>query len=168
LADRTLIVCPANLTFQWQRELNEKFDEKFKVLKGGEIRDQFGINQWLEQKQVITSLDLAKRSEILPGLRQVHWDLTIVDEAHRMSAFDLEHKTLRYRLGELLRDAVITYSFLQQRLTKGINQFSFFTTLDQDAYADVRSIKEAMNQRRSSILPSTDQGSHGLLSGASA
>ena len=94
LADRTLIVCPANLTFQWQRELNEKFDEKFKVLKGGEIRDQFGINQWLEQKQVITSLDLAKRSEILPGLRQVHWDLTIVDEAHRMSAFDLEHKTL--------------------------------------------------------------------------
>ena len=53
LADRTLIVCPANLTFQWQRELNEKFDEKFKVLKGGEIRDQFGINQWLEQKQVV-------------------------------------------------------------------------------------------------------------------
>jgi len=49
LADRTLIVCPANLTFQWQRELNEKFDEKFKVLKGGEIRDQFAINQWLEQ-----------------------------------------------------------------------------------------------------------------------
>jgi len=44
LADRTLIVCPANLTFQWQRELNEKFDEKFRVLKGGEIRDQFGIN----------------------------------------------------------------------------------------------------------------------------
>ena len=26
LADRILIVCPANLTFQWQRELLEKFD----------------------------------------------------------------------------------------------------------------------------------------------
>lgn len=34
LADRILVVCPANLTFQWQRELKEKFDEKFTVLKG--------------------------------------------------------------------------------------------------------------------------------------
>ncbi len=56
--------------------------------KGYDIRDQFGVNQWMEQKRVITSLDLAKRKDILPGLRQVHWDLVIVDEAHRMSASD--------------------------------------------------------------------------------
>lgn len=30
LAERILIVCPANLTFQWQRELKEKFDEVVK------------------------------------------------------------------------------------------------------------------------------------------
>src|SRR5690606_2700292 len=86
LAERILIVCPANLAFQWQRELKEKFDAKFLVMKGQDIRDQFGVNQWLERSRVITSLDLAKRSDILPGLRQVHWDLVIVDEAHRMSA----------------------------------------------------------------------------------
>ena len=86
LIERVLVVCPANLAFQWQRELKEKFDEKFLVLKGSDIRDQFGVNQWLEQKQIITSLDLAKRTEILPGLQQVHWDLVIVDEAHRMPA----------------------------------------------------------------------------------
>src|SRR5262249_8701242 len=80
--------------FQWQRELKEKFDEKFLVLKGGDIRDQFGVNQWLEQKQVITSLDLAKRTEILPGLRQVPWDLVVVDEAHRMSC---RHRHARRR-----------------------------------------------------------------------
>ena len=50
LIERVLVVCPANLTFQWQRELNEKFDEKFLVFKGSDIRDQFGVNQWLEQK----------------------------------------------------------------------------------------------------------------------
>ena len=104
LAERILIVCPANLSFQWQRELKEKFDEKFLVLKGGDIRDQFGMNQWLEQKRVITWLDLAKRHEILPGLKQVHWDFVIVDEAHRMSAADESHKSQRYKLGELLRD----------------------------------------------------------------
>ena len=49
------------------------------------IREQFGVNQWMEQTKVITSLDLAKRTQMLPGLRQAHWDLVIVDEAHRMS-----------------------------------------------------------------------------------
>jgi SNF2 family DNA or RNA helicase len=34
LADRVLVVCPANLAFQWQRELREKFDEKFVGILG--------------------------------------------------------------------------------------------------------------------------------------
>jgi SNF2 family DNA or RNA helicase len=59
LADRVIIVCPANLTFQWQRELKEKFDEQFYVIKGEAIRDQFGVNQWQQHPRVITSLDLA-------------------------------------------------------------------------------------------------------------
>src|SRR5712692_10397209 len=33
LAERILILCPANLAFQWQRELHEKFDEKFHVIR---------------------------------------------------------------------------------------------------------------------------------------
>jgi hypothetical protein len=53
-------VCPANLAFQWQRELRDKFDEQFEVLKGPDLREQYGINQWLERTQVVTSLDLAK------------------------------------------------------------------------------------------------------------
>jgi len=43
LAERILIVCPANLAFHWQRELKEKFDTKFVVLKGQDICDQFGV-----------------------------------------------------------------------------------------------------------------------------
>ena len=103
--ERILIVCPANLTFQWQRELREKFEQQFEVMRGSDIHNQFGMNQWLERPQVVTSLDLAKRQDILPGLEQVHWDLVIVDEAHRMSASDESHKSLCYRLGEKLRDS---------------------------------------------------------------
>lgn len=150
LAERILIVCPANLAFQWQRELKEKFDEKFQVLKGGEIRDQFGINQWLEQKKVITSLDLAKRSEILPGLRQVQWDLVIVDEAHRLSWMPPSRKTARYALGELLRDTTDHLLLLTATPHKGDpdNFTLFLQLLDADVYADVRSIREAMDRRR--------------------
>jgi superfamily II DNA or RNA helicase len=150
LAERILIVCPANLAFQWQRELKEKFDTKFLVLKGQDIREQFGVNQWLERNRVITSFDLAKRQEILPGLRQVHWDLVIVDEAHRMSAADQSHKSLRYKLGEILRDSSDHMLLLTATPHKGDPEnFSLFLQLlDADAYADVKSIREAMDRRR--------------------
>lgn len=150
LAERILIVCPANLAFQWQRELKEKFDTKFLVMKGQDLREQFGVNQWMERPRVITSLDLAKRSEILPGLQQVHWDLVIVDEAHRMSASDESHKSLRYKLGELLRDRSDHMLLLTATPHKGDPQnFSLFLQLlDADCYADVKSIREAMDRRR--------------------
>jgi superfamily II DNA or RNA helicase len=145
LADRVLVVCPANLSFQWQRELKEKFDEKFTVLSGSAIREQYGINQWLENRQVITSLDLAKRETILPGLQQVNWDVVIVDEAHRMSWTP----PARYALGEMLRDRSDHILLLTATPHKGDpeNFSRFLQLLDPDAYADVKSIREAMAHR---------------------
>ena len=61
----------------------QKFDETFLVMKGSDLRAQFGVNQWMQQAKVVTSLDLAKREDILPGLRQTHWDLVIVDDAEQ-------------------------------------------------------------------------------------
>ena len=150
LVERILIVCPANLTFQWQRELLEKFDQQFVVMRGGDIHNQFGMNQWLERPQVVTSLDLAKRQDILPGLEQVHWDLVIIDEAHRMSASDESHKSLRYRLGEKLRDSADNILLMTATPHKGDPQnFTLFLQLlDRDAYADVTSIRRAMEQNR--------------------
>jgi SNF2 family DNA or RNA helicase len=150
LAERVLVICPANLTFQWQRELKEKFEEKFIVLKGDLIREQFGINQWLETPMVITSLDLAKRENILPGLKQVRWDLVVVDEAHRMSWTPPSKKTARYALGELLRDSSDNLLMLTATPHKGdpTNFSLFLQLLDEDAYADVKSIQEAMERRR--------------------
>ncbi|MBI2857230.1 MAG: DUF3883 domain-containing protein, partial [Chloroflexi bacterium] len=148
--ERILIICPANLTFQWQRELKEKFDEQFLVLKGGDLREQYGVNQWLEQRQVITSLDLAKQTDVLPGLHQVRWDLVVVDEAHRMSWTPPSRKTARYALGELLRDSADHMLLLTATPHKGNpeNFTLFLQLLDQDAFADVRSIRQAMEHRR--------------------
>jgi superfamily II DNA or RNA helicase len=150
LVERVLVVCPANLTFQWQRELKDKFDEQFLVLRGFEIRAQYGVNQWLQNSQLITSLDLAKRDDILPSLRQAHWDLVIVDEAHRMSAIAEDRKSLRYGLGELLRDTTDHFILLTATPHKGdpLNFTLFLRLLDEDAFADVRSIREAMDRRR--------------------
>ncbi len=150
LIERVLIICPANLTFQWRRELWDKFRESFDVQSGDSLRDQYGLNQWIEKKQVVTSLDLAKRETILPGLKQVRWDLVIVDEAHRMSWTPPSKKTARYALGEILRDSSDHFLMLTATPHKGdhANFSLFLQLLDQDAYADIKSIREAMEQRR--------------------
>ena len=147
LAERILIICPANLAFQWQRELNDRFQESFRILRGSDLRVQYGVNLWNDHTQVITSMDLAKREEILPSVRQAEdWDLIIVDEAHRMSARDADHKSERYRLGELLREKSAHLLLLTATPHKGdpANFCLFLQLLDQEAYADVKSIHDAM------------------------
>jgi hypothetical protein len=150
LVERVLIVCPANLAFQWQRELADRFQETFHILRGGDLRVQYGVNLWNDKPQIITSMDLAKREEILPSVRQADdWDLVIVDEAHRMSARDSEHKSERYRLGELLREKTAHFLLLTATPHKGdpTNFSLFLQLLDQEAYADVKSIHDAMDRR---------------------
>jgi SNF2 family DNA or RNA helicase len=54
LAQRTLIVTPANLSFQWQRELKDKFRENFEIIRSDILRANYGSNPWQEKSQVIT------------------------------------------------------------------------------------------------------------------
>ena len=98
----------------------------------------------------------------------MRWDLVIVDEAHRMSARDEAHKSQRYRLGELLRDSADHVLLLTATPHKGDPQnFTLFLQLlDEDAYADVKSIRVAMEHRARPLLPPPHQGGDGLLPGA--
>src|SRR5499425_3241736 len=67
-----------------------------------------------------------------------------------MSAADESHKSMRYRLGELLRDTTDHLLLLTATPHRGNpeNFTLFLQLLDADAYADVRSIREAMDRRR--------------------
>ena len=105
LVKRVLVVVPGHLKDQWRRELKEKFEETFVVLDRGTFNALYGENPWEKYSQVITSLDFAKQEDILPSLSSVHWDLLIVDEAHKMAAYQYGNKTSktkRYKLGEVL------------------------------------------------------------------
>jgi hypothetical protein len=61
LVKRTLIVTPANLSFQWQRELKDKFHESFEVVRSDVLRANYGMNPWQEKNQVITSVSWVSR-----------------------------------------------------------------------------------------------------------
>jgi SNF2 family DNA or RNA helicase len=103
LVKRILIVTPAKLSFQWQREMRDKFRESFDVIRGDVLRASYGQNPWQERDQVITSVAWVSRVEDAhESLMRSHWDLIVVDEAHKMSAYSASNKTLAYRLGERL------------------------------------------------------------------
>jgi len=105
LVRRTLIVVPGHLKDQWRREMKERFAEAFTMVDRAVINATWGRNVWHEEPQIITSMDFAKQGEVMAALGETHWDLVIVDEAHKMAAYrygEKTSKTERYRFGELL------------------------------------------------------------------
>ena len=150
LIKRILVVTPANLTFQWQRELKDKFREDFKIIRGDILRANYGSNPWQENNQVITSVSwVALQEDANQSLMRSTWDLVIVDEAHKMSAADDEHKTYAYQLGEALSEKTDHFILMTATPHKGNHeQFRLFLRLlDKDVYADISSLEEAIQQR---------------------
>ena len=147
LVKRTLIVTPANLTFQWQREMKDKFREQFEVVRGDVLRANYGTNPWQEKNQVITSVSWVSLIEdAKESLLRSHWDLIIVDEAHKMSAASSDKKTLAYQLGEQLSQMTDHYLLMTATPHKGDPKHFclFLQLLDRDVYGDVKSLEEAM------------------------
>ena len=122
LARRILIVVPGHLKDQWRREMQERFKETFIVFDRYTLNAFYGDNFLLRNNQVITSMDFAKQEEILPLFASSHWDLTIVDEAHKMAAYRYGgkvEKTQRYKLGETLSKTSAHLLFLTATPHKG-------------------------------------------------
>jgi superfamily II DNA or RNA helicase len=96
---RTLIVTPAALTVQWQREMRGKFLVEFEVVDREQLREDEQI--WAESSRLITSLPFARQADVIATLANVPWDLVIVDEAHHMAGYE-RRETQAYRLGRVL------------------------------------------------------------------
>lgn len=150
LVKRTLIVTPANLTFQWQREMKDKFRESFEVINSQVLRSNYGHNPWQDRDQVITSVSWVSRIEdARDSLLRSRWDLVIVDEAHKMSAYADERKTLAYRLGESLSGMTDHLLLMTATPHKGDpeNFCLFLSLLDRDVYGNIQSLEQAMRQQ---------------------
>lgn len=105
-AARTLVVCPAGLTKQWQEELQEKFQAMFEIFG----LDFTAVNPriWDLKAAAIASLQRLKRKEHKRTLLENRkWDLIIFDEAQHLSAREYPKKTEKtqnYQLAESLRE----------------------------------------------------------------
>src|SRR5437868_2335446 len=154
LVRRTLIVTPANLTFQWQRELADKFREKFDIIRGDVLRSNYGQNPWQERDQVITSVSWVSLIEdARESLLRSRWDLVIVDEAHKMSAPGEDRKTYAYRLGEALSRMTDHYLLMTATPHKGDQDHfrRFLALLDPDVYGSIKSLQHAMREHEDTL-----------------
>ncbi|NLE59798.1 MAG: DEAD/DEAH box helicase, partial [Planctomycetes bacterium] len=158
LVERILIVTPANLTDQWRRELHDKFGETFTVINRVTVGSSYGRNVWDDNPQCVTSIDfVARQDDILNMLRDVHWDLVIVDEAHKMAAYrygQKVNKTQRYEFGEFLRDRTDHMLFLTATPHKGDpdNFALLLQLLDQDLYVNGQILAEASAHDENRIM----------------
>ncbi len=150
LVKRVLIVTPASLTFQWQREMNDKFRERFEVIRGDVLRANYGQNPWQDRDQVVTSVSwVSSVEDARESLLRSRWDLVIVDEAHKMSARSEDHKTYAYRLGENLSTMTDHYLLMTATPHKGDPEHfrRFLALLDNDVYGSIQSLQQAMREQ---------------------
>ncbi|QUV81462.1 DUF3883 domain-containing protein [Chloracidobacterium sp. D] len=149
LVQRTLIVVPGHLKDQWRREMKERFGETFTVVDRSVMDASWGRNIWQENAQIVTSMDFAKQDDVLASLGEAHWDLVVVDEAHKMAAYRYGEKTTRtgrYRLGELLSRKSNFLLFLTATPHRGDpeNFHLFLELLQPGFFANPEQLREAV------------------------
>ena len=159
--ERILILCPAPLTIQWQDELLRWFGEPFEIIFSAVDQQQL-VNPWQRATQVIASLDYAKQEDVRERVWQQRWDLVIVDEAHKCSAYtkrssgrgDEVEKTRRYQLAERLAVDADHLLLLTATPHHGDDdRFSHFVRLiDPDLFPEPTRVGERAGQIRREIL----------------
>ena len=139
-AKRVLIVAPGSLVEQWQDEMFEKFDLSFTLFSREQVEQSRSGNPFDDIDLMVARVDQLSRAEDLQEkLRLSHWDLIVVDEAHKLSASyfgNKVNKTKRFLLGELLGS--ITRHFLLMTATphngKEEDFQLFMSLLDSDRF----------------------------------
>jgi superfamily II DNA or RNA helicase len=104
LLERILIITPGGLTKQWQEdELGLKFNIPFKLVNRASFISEPTI--FSNSDRLITSIDFLRNEDVLNVVKESSWDMIIVDEAHKLTAFDYGQKrylSKRYQALEIL------------------------------------------------------------------
>ncbi|MFL0583703.1 DEAD/DEAH box helicase [Solibacillus silvestris] len=105
---RILILVPPLVLRQWQEEMDEKFQESFKIINRAVLNEYGSLNPFIENDCCLASIYWSTRDDIKELILEAKFDLVIVDEAHKMAAYSYgkikkkTSKTKLYHLGEKL------------------------------------------------------------------
>src|SRR5690625_4643781 len=115
LAKKILILVPASLVNQWEKELNTKF-----FIPAIAHRKNYA---WEQVDIIISSIDTAKRSPHREKILDIDYDFIIIDEAHKLK----NHKTQNYQFVRSLKKKyclLLTATPVQNKLIEIFNLVS--------------------------------------------
>jgi superfamily II DNA or RNA helicase len=145
-----LIIVPANLRKQWHQELQDKFAltglileaKSFNVLKRAGQSNPF----LHDQGPVICSYQFARSKA--KEIHAIHWDLAVLDEAHRLrnvyKSSNVIAKTLRDALAHVHSKVLLTATPLQNSLLELYGLVSF---IDDRVFGDIDSFRNQFTQQ---------------------
>lgn len=144
---RILIIVPSNLRKQWYQELKEKFflpsiilETKLynSTVKGGDA------HPFESEEIIICSYQFARNKA--NDIRQIPWDLIVIDEAHRLrnvyKPSNVIARTLRDALGHAPK-LLLTATPLQNSL---LELYGLVTFLDDRVFGDLASFREQFSR----------------------
>ena len=139
---KLLIICPANLRKQWSSELLEKFFLPSVILETKSFNaaiEQGNLNPFETDRIVICSYQFAKTKA--PYVRHTQWDLTIIDEAHRLrNVYKPTNKTAN-AIKQALSDRkkiLLTATPLQNSI---LELYGLVSIIDDYVFGDLKSFK---------------------------
>lgn len=139
---RLLVVVPANLRKQWSQELAEKFFLPSIILEARSFNEYIeggNLNPMAQPNIVICSYHFARAKEAY--VRQVPWDLAIVDEAHRLRNVYKPNNRIANSIKNALAKApkvLLTATPLQNSL---LELYGLVSIIDDYAFGDMRSFR---------------------------
>lgn len=146
---KLLIICPASLRKQWSVELKEKFNLPSVILEAKSFNDYIrkGKSNPFEQDAVIiTSFQFANRKKSV--LRLVSWDMTVIDEAHKLRNVYRKSNKMGKGIKWALEDRkkiLLTATPLQNSL---LELFGLSTLIDDHIFGDIGSFRsQYMNSK---------------------
>jgi superfamily II DNA/RNA helicase len=144
---KILIIVPASLRKQWHQELSDKFFLPSVILETKTFNEQIregNLNPFNRSEIVICSYQFARSKE--PYLRQVAWNLAVIDEAHRLrNVYKPTNK-----IGNAIKGALAPFDKLLLTATPLQNSllelFGLVSIIDEHTFGDIKSFRSQFSR----------------------
>lgn len=141
---KILIITPSNLRKQWHQELQEKFFLPCSILEARAYNNsiKMGNFQPFEPKDMIVICSYQFARSKASDLNRVHWDLVVIDEAHRLRNVYKPSNIIANTLKNALKNApkiLLTATPLQNSL---LELFGLVSFVDEQTFGDLKSFRE--------------------------
>lgn len=139
---KLIIIVPANLRKQWSQELADKFFLPSVILESKSFNEfirQGNLNPFEQNNIILCSYQFVRSKE--PYVRQVSWDLVVIDEAHRLrNVYEPSNK-----IANAIKQAIapfpkvlLTATPLQNSL---LELYGLVSIIDEYSFGDFKSYK---------------------------